>query len=69
MENKKAQLHWTFQGRFATKSSTKIQKIHQKYKNNKSHRGRAKLAPRGAPPKAAPLLFFVFLVDFLYFCR
>ena len=40
MENKKAQLHWTFQGRFATKSSTKIQKIHQKYQNNKSHGGR-----------------------------
>ena len=31
MENKKAQLHWKFQGRFATKSSTKIQKIKNKY--------------------------------------
>ena len=31
MESKKAQQHWTLQGRFATKSSTKIQKIRQKY--------------------------------------
>ena len=46
MEDKKAQLHWTCQGRFATKSSTKIQKIHQKYQNNKGAAFGG--APRGA---------------------
>ena len=38
MENKKAQLRWTFQGRFATKSSTKIQQIYQKYKKQQGRR-------------------------------
>ena len=68
MENKKAQLHWTFQGRFATKSSTKIQKIHQKYKKQQGRRLRRR--PTGGALRAPPMGFavFVFLVDFLYFC-
>ena len=45
-----------FQGRFAAKLSTKIQKISQLYKNSKSQ--------EGAPPKAAPLLFLYFVLIF-----
>ena len=66
MENKKAQLHWTFQGRFATKSSTKTQKITQKYKNNKSHGGaREARPPWGAAEGGALVVFCIFVDDFM----
>ena len=48
-------------------SSTKIQKIHQKYKNDEAP---PLAAPQGGRASRAPLGFvvFIFLVDFLCFC-